>query len=176
MNIVLTGFMASGKTAVGKRLAKRLKMKFIDTDDLIEKYTRLKIHQIFSLYGEAHFRDLESKIICGVTKKNHQIIAVGGGAVIREGNRKNLSRNGLIINLKVKPNDVLKRVRENKTVRPLLKTKNRLRKINELLKEREPYYRECDFLIDTSDLSVGEIVNKITRLLRNLNNLHEFHE
>ncbi len=166
MNIVLTGFMASGKTVIGKELAGKLERKFVDTDELIEKKSGLKIHQIFSSFGEPHFRQLESEIIQTVTKEDNLVIAVGGGAVLREENMVNLEKNGIIINLKIKPETVFERVKKDNLIRPLLKTDDPFTRIKELLSQREPYYARCNFSLDVSELSVKEVVEKIIQFLK----------
>ncbi|HCJ67308.1 MAG TPA: shikimate kinase [Elusimicrobia bacterium] len=166
MNIVLTGFMGSGKTVIGKELARKLKRKFVDTDGLIEKKSGLKIYQIFSSSGEPHFRRLESETIEKVTKEENLVIAVGGGAVLKDENMKNLEKNGIIINLKVKPEIVFARIKKDSVIRPLLQTADPLTRIKELLKQREPYYARCNFVFDVSELSVEETVEKIIQFLK----------
>lgn len=166
MNIVLTGFMASGKTVIGKELAKKLNRKFVDTDELIEKENKLKIYQIFSQFGEPYFRQLETEMIEKVTTEDNLVIAVGGGAVLKEKNMKNLEKNGIIINLKVKPETVFERVKKDKVIRPLLQTEDPFERIKELLKQREPYYMWCSFTLDVSELSVSEAVEKIIQFLK----------
>jgi len=166
MNIILTGFMASGKTVIGKELAQRLKRKFVDTDELIEKKTGLKIEQIFSTYGEPYFRQLESEVISEVVQEDNLVIALGGGAVLREENMKNLEKNGIIINLKVKPETVFERVKKDSTIRPLLQSEDPFKRIKELLKQRELHYARCNFALDVSELSVNEAVKKIITFLQ----------
>ena len=99
MNIVLTGFMSSGKTVVGKRLSGLLNMGFIDTDAEIEKNAQMKISDIFERFGEDYFRNLETDTISRVAKLDLMVISTGGGAVMREENISALSRNGVLVNL-----------------------------------------------------------------------------
>lgn len=161
MNIVLTGFMASGKTEVGKRLATKLKMQYIDVDEVIEKDTNLEISKIFEKFGENTFRDLEIKAVKCVAMLDNYVIATGGGVVIRPENISELRQNGKIIYLSATAETILKRVGDAKT-RPLLAHENdKLAKIRELLVTRQPYYKNCDWEIDTTDLSVGQVVEKI---------------
>lgn len=166
MNIVLTGFMGSGKSVIGRKLAKRLNRKFIDTDDLIEKKTGLEIQQIFSSSGEPYFRQLETEVIKEVIKEDNLVIAVGGGAVLSEENMTNLEKNSMIINLQVKPETVFARIKRDKVVRPLLQTEDPLSRIKELLKQREPHYARCNFAFDVSALSVNQAVEKIIQFLK----------
>jgi len=161
MNIVLTGFMASGKTAVGKQLAQRRQMPYLDIDETIEKDTGLTVAKIFEKRGEQAFRDLESAAIKCAAMLDNFVISTGGGAVLRRENIEELRRRGKIIYLAAAPETILKRVGNAKT-RPLLaKEQDKLGKIKEMLAQREPYYRECDLAIDTSDLKVSSVVDKI---------------
>lgn len=161
MNIVLTGFMASGKTAVGKELAEKLHMRFVDVDEVIERDTELTIARIFGKFGEQTFRDLETKAIKCVAMLDNYVIATGGGAVLRMENVSELRRNGRVIYLAATPETILRRVGKAQT-RPLLaKEQDKLAKIKELLAKREPFYQNCDLIIDTSDLSVTQVVEKI---------------
>ncbi len=168
MNIVLTGFMGSGKTVIGKELARKLKRKYVDTDELIEKKSGLKIHRIFASSGEPYFRQLEQETIAEVTKEDNLVIAIGGGAVLKDENMKNLEKNGIIINLKVKPEVALARVQKDSVVRPLLQTTDPLARIKELLKHRESYYARCNFVLDVSELSVEESAEKIITFLKSV--------
>ncbi len=99
MNVVITGFMCSGKTSVGKKLAEKLNFDFLDTDDLIENKVGMRITEIFEKYGEPYFRELETQIIKEVSEKDKLVISTGGGVVLREENVNNLRKNGVIINL-----------------------------------------------------------------------------
>lgn len=165
MNIVLTGFMASGKTVVGKKLAQTLKMKYIDVDEQIEKDTRLSISDIFEKQGETAFRDLETKAVCCVAMLDNYVIATGGGVVLRLENIMELRKNGRIIYLSADPETILKRVGKAQT-RPLLaREKDKLGVIKNLLESREPLYKNCDFQVETAGLNVEEVVAKIRSYL-----------
>ncbi|MFN3550953.1 MAG: shikimate kinase, partial [Endomicrobiia bacterium] len=89
MNIVITGFMCTGKTSVGKILAKEINFGYIDTDEIIEKFVGLKISEIFACYGEKYFRDIESQVVEKVSKEDKRVISTGGGVVLRKENMKN---------------------------------------------------------------------------------------
>lgn len=161
-NIVLIGFMGTGKTEVGKELAERLGYGFIDTDELIEKKSGISISEIFDRYGEPYFRDIESEVIKDVSRKDKVVISTGGGAVIREENRENLKRKGILVCLTASPEIIHERTRSYDN-RPLLKIDDPYKRIKELLKEREPYYSQADITIDTSDIETSEVVNKILK-------------
>lgn len=165
MNIVLTGFMGTGKTTVGKKLAEKLNWKFVDTDELIEKKAGMRIKDIFSKFGENYFRDLETNIVIEASNLDRHVIAVGGGAVLRDVNMQHLEKNGVIINLKAKPETIYKRTM-NTDERPLLNKPNPMEEIKRLLEYREPYYKRCSFVIETDELSVDEITDKIMRELK----------
>jgi shikimate kinase len=161
MNIVLTGFMASGKTAVGRQLAQRRGMSYLDIDATIEKDTGLSIAMIFEKRGERAFRDLETAAVKCAAMLDNFVIATGGGVVLRQENMIELRRAGKIIYLSATPEVLLKRV-GNASTRPLLaKEKDKLGKIREMLAQREPFYRECDLAIDTSALGVAEVIDII---------------
>ena len=154
--------MGSGKTEVGKRLAKRLGYTFIDTDLLIEEKTGKSISEIFSRDGELFFRDIETLILKELTGINKHVISTGGGIVTREENILHLRKIGFIIWLKASPETIFKRV-NTETHRPLLKVDNPLEKIKRLMSQREQSYSEADLTIDTDGLEVEDIVNNIIR-------------
>jgi shikimate kinase len=166
MNVVITGFMCSGKTSVGKRLAEKLNFDFLDTDDLIENKVGMRITEIFEKYGEPYFRELEAQIIKKVSEKDKLVISTGGGVVLREENVNNLRKNGVIINLVAKPETIYERLKKQPGIRPLLNKPNPLEEIKKLLEYRERYYKNCDFRVETDNLSVEEIVEKILNFLK----------
>ncbi len=152
--------MGSGKTEVGKRLAKRLGYTFIDTDLLIEEKTGRSISDIFSKDGEHSFRDIETSILRELTGLNEHVISTGGGIVTREENIQYLTNTGFIIWLKASPENIFKRVC-SETHRPLLEVDNPLEQIKKLLSQREQSYSKSDLTIDTDGLDVDDIVNVI---------------
>jgi shikimate kinase len=164
-NIILTGFMGVGKTSVGTRLAKDLGFAFLDTDDLIEADQKITITDIFSNFGEPYFRDVESRIIGQVLANEGQVVSTGGGAVIRDENRKVFKENGVTICLTARPEVIYDRIR-HETHRPLLQVQDPLAKITELLSARAPYYHQADFIIDTSDLNVDGVITEIKERMR----------
>lgn len=164
-NIVLIGFMGTGKSEVGKELAKMLGYKFIDTDELIEKREGIPVSEIFDKYGETYFRKIESEIIEEVSIMKDVVISTGGGAVIRSENRMNLKKNSITICLTASPEVIYERTKDYDN-RPLLKTGDPYMRIKELLKEREPYYSEADIKIDTTQLEAQKVVETIMKEMR----------
>ncbi len=149
-NIALTGFMAVGKSAVGRHLARRLKRRFVDLDRVIEKAAGLKVRQIFSQTGEPGFRKLEKEALAQILGQERQVIATGGGVVMDEENLRLLREKTLLICLTASTKVLLKRT-GNGVKRPLLKGTSRKERIEELLRQREKKYAQAHALIDTSD-------------------------
>lgn len=166
-NIILTGFMGTGKTSVGKIVASKLAFKFVDMDELIEKTTGMKISEIFEKFGEPRFRDLESEIVKLLTKKRGQVISTGGGVVLREENIFNFKKSGVIFCLKASEKTIFERLRNCKN-RPLLQVENLKERITELLKQRTPFYEKADLMIDTEGLTPQEVADKIIREYKRL--------
>lgn len=157
MNIVLTGFMGTGKSTIGKLLAEELKKDFIDTDLFIERRYGKSIPQIFEEEGEERFRELEVNVIKEITKRKNAVISCGGGVVLNPVNVERLRKKGRIVLLTASLEDIMKRISEDRK-RPLL----REYKIETLLKLREPiYFSVADFIVNTTDVSVEETVNII---------------
>lgn len=164
MNIILVGFMGTGKTKVGRELARVLSWAFLDTDEIIEKELGLSIAEIFSSYGEKFFRRKEAEVIKKlVDKTDRTVVAVGGGAVLREDNRTNLRLLGTVVALYASPSEIARRLSGDST-RPLLQGGNLQQRIQELLAERKPYYELADVQIDTTGYSVREIVERVINL------------
>jgi shikimate kinase len=159
-NIILVGFMGTGKSVVGKKLATKLNRDFVELDDMIETREKMPIKDIFEKKGEPYFR----LVVKEAARRKNIVISAGGGAIVDEENFKNLKNSGTIICLKASPETILKRTIGLKT-RPLLNVQDPKKKIEELLKKREPYYNKADFSINTDNLSIGSIVLKIMSLL-----------
>lgn len=167
-NIVLIGFMGTGKTAVGKRLATILNREFLDSDYEVEAVTGMSISQLFNKYGEVRFRSEEKLIIQRLAEKKNVIIATGGGAILDPENIRLLAKNGILICLTARPEIIYERVKKRSN-RPLLKKGDLYTTIVKLMTEREDTYKCADFCLDTSDLDFQEIIDKITMFLNNYN-------
>ncbi|MCK9267647.1 MAG: chorismate mutase [Alkaliphilus sp.] len=164
-NIVLVGFMGSGKTSVGIKLSTLLEMNYIGTDDIIVKNSGISINEIFNAYGEAKFRKLERKAIESLKDTRNTIISCGGGVVLDSTNIELLRDNGKIVWLKVSPEEVLDRL-SNDNSRPLLKDSFTLKGLSEILKNRLPLYENAgDIIIDTDKKDVQKIAREIIEKL-----------
>ena len=162
MNIILTGFMGTGKTAVGKRLAKRLGWRFVDIDQLIEAGAKMPITRLFTERGEAVFRRLERRCINRAVRDSQQVIATGGGAFVDPQSRARLRVSGPVICLTARPRTILTRVGHRIETRPLLHgSTDPLERIRTLLGQRAKAYARADVMLDTSDLTVDEIVDRL---------------
>ena len=165
-NLVLTGMMGVGKSTIGKRLARKLKLKFIDIDKVIEKKEKKTINEIFEIKGEDYFRKIEKKTTLDVFKKNNSVIALGGGAFINPVIRKESENSSISFWLDLKLDLLLFRLKNIKK-RPLLKQENLKETINKIYSERKKIYNRSDFRIRCSSMSVDQIVNKIIKLYEN---------
>lgn len=166
-NIVLIGFMATGKTTVGRRLASRLGLQFVDTDMEIEKVTGKTVAEMFYKYGMIRFRSEESLVIKKLSARAGLVIATGGGAVLDPENVKALKQNGVLIRLTASPEIIFQRVK-NKRTRPLLNNTEDLQElINRMMAEREEAYRSvADFTVDTGAGTRYQVVENIISYLR----------
>lgn len=162
MNIVLTGFMGTGKTAVGRRLAKRLGWRFVDLDALIEAGARCSIARIFAERGEAVFRRFERRTVARVVRERHQVIATGGGTFVDPRNQTRLRVSGPVVCLTAKPQIILNRLGRRCSERPLLAGSPRpLARVRELLAQRAGAYAKADVTIDTTHLALDDVVERI---------------
>jgi 3-dehydroquinate synthase len=165
MKIVLTGFMGTGKTSVGKELARKLGYEFIDTDTLIEQKEGVPISIIFKKKGEEYFRALEQTMIKEVSQIRNVVIATGGGVIKNKKNVENLGRRGIIVWLKADPEIILKRVMTEGGKRPLLDVKEPLQEINKLLAERLKLYEQADTFVNTNYITPRETAGEIMEML-----------
>jgi len=163
-NIYLVGFMGTGKTAVGKALAQKLAMQFLDLDDLIEESQHQKIVDIFAKQGEPYFRDAESDALREVAAREDLVIGCGGGIVLREDNLNLMQESGFLICLDACLEVIHERTKSFEH-RPLLNVEAPEFKIKELLEKRAPYYAKIKHHIDTSSLSIEEVVLRILKLI-----------
>lgn len=165
-NIILIGFMGTGKTAVGKRLASILNMNFYDTDQEIEKVTGMSINQLFQKHGEIRLKSEEALIIKKLTKLTNSIIATGGGIILDRNNIELLKQTGTLICLTADPEIIYERVKRRNT-RPLLRKGDDLhRNIIQLMDERQDFYKSADKTIDTTKLDFDEIINEILNFIK----------
>jgi shikimate kinase len=157
----LIGLMGAGKTTIGRQLARSLALPFYDSDKAIEESTGVDIPTIFEFEGEEGFRDREQKMIQKLTQLNGIVLATGGGAILREENRKVLKDNGYIVYLQCSVERIMERTRRD-TQRPLLKTDNPKERLQKLFEQRQELYLSCaDFKIDTGILKSKTVVNRI---------------
>ena len=164
-NIVLIGPMGSGKSAIGRTIAKRLGRRFIDTDRFIERKIGLMVHEIFETEGEEKFRLLEKEIIKKISQYIGIVIATGGGAVKDPDNFKVLKESGWIVALLASPDTLYKRI-QGKRVRPLLlDEEDPVKKLQEIYDQRKKIYLQADFQIDTEGKDIDIIANEIINLL-----------
>ena len=162
-NIILTGFMGTGKSTLGRLLAKQIGYEFIDTDAQIEAQIGQTITGFFQTQGEAAFRRLESELVEELAQKEGLVIATGGGLVLDPKNVARLSKSGQIICLTASPEEILARVEKSPNSRPLLQEIDPLAKIIELLQQRATVYQQFPQL-STSELPPDELVDKILKL------------
>jgi shikimate kinase len=164
-HVALVGFMASGKSTVGRRLARRLKCAFFDTDELVVR-AHGAVADIFYNEGEPAFRSYEQAALCGVLEDGEAgIVALGGGAVTLEANRKLLKKRAYRIFIKVSPEQILERIRRSRVVRPLLGPAPTLAKIRDLYTNRLPYYAHADHVVEADVLTSAQVTDDIIEWL-----------
>ena len=165
-NLFLVGLMGAGKTSVGRLLAKRFDKAFYDCDQEIERRTGVKIPVIFDIEGEAGFRARESAMLHELAALHDIVLATGGGAVVREENRRLLVQNGTVVYLRAAPEDLWQRTRHDRS-RPLLQTSDRRAKLEQLFIQRDPLYREvATLIVDTGKQSLRSLAQQIEQRLR----------
>ncbi len=162
MNIYLVGFMGTGKSSVGRQLAKDKGWNFVDLDELIELKEQRRIVEIFAKDGEAYFRKAEKKVLKQVSSQKGFVVACGGGIVLDKANIALMKKSGMVFCLSATAGEILKRVSFSND-RPLLNVENPKKRIDLLLKMRAPYYMQADKVIDTTGLSVRQVAGKISR-------------
>ena len=155
----------SGKSTVGRQLARRLGLPFFDSDHLIEQRLGCSIREYFAREGEAAFRDVEEQVLRELAQGPAAVVATGGGAVLRQANREALRAGGQVIYLRSSPEELYRRVRHD-TQRPLLQVADPMARLRAMHAERDPLYREAaHFLIETGRPSVATLVNMIVMQL-----------
>jgi shikimate kinase len=151
----------AGKSTAGRHLAHALNLPFFDADHELEKLIGMSIRNYFELEGEAAFREREQQVIADLVDGEPKVLATGGGAVLREANRKMLRAGSTVVYLRASPEELFRRLRHD-THRPLLQVADPLRKLRDLYQERDPLYREtAHFIIETGRPSVSTMVNMI---------------
>jgi shikimate kinase len=164
-SLYLVGMMGAGKSTVGRLLARRLKLRFLDCDIEIERRCGVKIPLIFEIEGEAGFRAREAQVLAELTALKGIVLATGGGAVLAAQNRRRLAEHGTVIYLRARPEDLYSRVRHDRN-RPLLATRDPLRRLRELHMERDPLYAAlADLVIDSGKQSVQALARELVGTL-----------
>lgn len=159
--IALIGLPGSGKSTVGRQLARRLQLPFFDSDQVIEERLGYSIREAFDRDGEDHFRDLEEAVLDELSQIRQAVISTGGGAVIRSATRQRLRERGRVVYLNSSPDELYRRLRHD-TNRPLLQVVDPLGRLRDLYAVRDPLYRDAaHFVIQTGRPSVATLVNMI---------------
>ena len=162
-NLVLTGMMGVGKSTIGKKLAKKLKIKFIDLDKIIEKRESNSIKDIFEIKGEDYFRKIEKKVALQELKKVNAVIALGGGAFLNKDIRKEVEESAVSFWLDLNMKSILKRLKNSKK-RPLLNRENLPQTVNKIYLERMKFYNQSKYRIKCNSMTINEIILKIVKL------------
>jgi len=166
MPIVLIGLMGAGKTSVGRRLAQRLGLTFVDADDEIEKAAGCTIPEIFKVYGEAAFRDVEQRVIERLIGEGPMVLATGGGAYMAQRTRNNISQNAISVWLRADLDTLVERT-SRRSGRPLLEAGATPRQVLEnLIALRYPVYSEADVIVDTGQETMEMTVDRVEAGLR----------
>ncbi len=162
---MLVGFMGTGKTAVAKQVAEKLKMRYVDLDDIIEEREGRPIKEIFAKDGEEYFRKVEKTVTKELSSESGLVIATGGGIVIDNENVENLKKNGVTICLTASPEMILKRTAQVGH-RPLLNVDDPAARIRKLLAYRTTFYTKADYTIDTSPFTISQVADKVMEIAR----------
>lgn len=168
-NLVLIGMMGAGKSSAGKVLAKKLHWRFVDSDKVIEKITKMTIPEIFEKKGEQAFRKIEKRVIQKLCQKKETVIAVGGGAPCFQENWNSFRKNGFVIYLSASAKTLYRRLKKDPATsqRPVIDGKAVLSKIRALLRERERFYKKADCVVRTDFLTKLQTTEKLWEILKN---------
>jgi shikimate kinase len=166
-NIVLCGFMATGKSSVGRMLAKMMGCEFLDMDAAIEKEEGVSVPLIFASRGEPAFRALETSMVERLAKTKGLIIATGGGTIVNPKNLEKLKTCGVVITLTADIPTILQRAGSGED-RPMLQAEDRVERIKSLLQQRASAYAQADIVLDTSSLTIEEVAQQLIGRLRDL--------
>ena len=164
-NVVITGFMGTGKSSVGRLVAERLGLTFVDMDEVIEAREGVPITELFSRHGEAGFRAVESAVARELGMGEGLVIATGGGTMLAPENRAALGENGLIVCLTCAADQILRRL-DGDTTRPMLAAPDKEKRMNELLAARMPVYTSLPVVVDTTRRSVAEVAEVVVSAYR----------
>ena len=160
-HVILIGLPGAGKTTVGRQLAWRLQLPFVDSDAVIEERLGCSIREFFEREGEEPFRDVEEAVLDELTRGESCVLSTGGGSVLRPANRQRLRARGRVFYLRSTPEELMRRLRHDRT-RPLLQVADPLQRLRELHGVRDPLYREtAHYVIETGRPSVATLVNMI---------------
>ncbi len=168
-NLAIIGFMGTGKSTVGRKVAHGLQFKYVDTDTLIEEQTGMGISEVFTQAGEPAFRKMERAVVESLVSCENHVIATGGGLIVDPENRESLRRHAMLVCLWASPEAIWRRTQHN-THRPLLQDSDPKARIAELLSEREPHYRQADIIINTELRPIREVVQQVIHQFRETNN------
>lgn len=165
VQIALVGLPGSGKSTIGRQLARRLGLVFLDTDHVIEQRLGCSIREYFEREGESSFRDLEQAVIDEVTQTHDGVISTGGGSVLRPANREHLHQRSQVVYLRSSPEEIFRRLRHD-TTRPLLQVDDPLSRLRDLYAVRDPLYREtAHFVVEIGRPSAASLLNMVVMQL-----------
>ncbi|MDQ1183609.1 shikimate kinase [Agrobacterium larrymoorei] len=167
-NVVFVGLMGAGKSAIGRSVAHQLKIPFVDTDDEIERVSRMTISELFATYGEEEFRALETRVIKRLLRGSAKVVSTGGGAFINENTRRHIKRGGVSLWLKADLEVLWERVNK-RDHRPLLKTEDPKATLAALMEKRYPIYCEADITIESRDVRKEIIATEVLEAIASLN-------
>lgn len=162
-NVYLVGLMGAGKTTIGRTLAKRLNLDFVDSDREIEARTGVSIPTVFEIEGECGFRKREAQVIADLSQQSNQVVATGGGVVLSPENRSNMRASGFVVYLNVPPYTLWERTRNDRN-RPLLQVEDPLLRLKELYAQRDPFYREvANLVVDGSRINALGVLQLLVK-------------
>ncbi len=162
-NIILTGFMGTGKTSVGRKVAERLGRPFVDMDSVIESRQGVTISELFASQGEPHFRRIESELCRDLASRGSQVVATGGGALVSEDNLRIMSQSGIVICLTGRPDELRRRLAGSAN-RPMLDGPNGAQRLEELMESRASAYARIPHQVDTSGLSPDQVADRVVHV------------
>lgn len=169
-NLIFVGLMGAGKSAIGRLVAQSLSIPFVDTDAEIEKVSRMTVPELFSAYGEAEFRALETRVVERLLRGGPRVVSTGGGAFINENTRRQIKLGGVSLWLKADIDVLWERVNKRDN-RPLLKTENPKQTLENLMIQRYPIYAEADLTVHSGNVRKDVMVNDVLSVVAGLDGL-----